>query len=239
MSFKVSLLLSYLFFCLHLANAATGQGSVSLWSNSDCAQSDTLAFSESVFIGKVTPDTDKCADLSRAAHSYRVSDRPTCDNGTTAAFAFYNGHNCKAQGFGPALNSFIPSDKWDGECFALVEFRSVAFVCDGVGQSSEQASGTASSSETAPSTSVSEPSSTTLIESSPYTLPNVTASGYGGPIGTVSALPSQTGGLSPSPSPFTGSASKIQVSTLGTILLAFRMSFFNWVTYTVSWCDEL
>lgn len=223
---KMSTVLTSLLFCLPLAIAATGQGSVSLWSNSDCAQGDTIPFSEPVFIAKETPNADECVDLSREAHSYRVDSRPTCDNGTTAAFAYYNGHNCQEEGFGPALNKFSPSDELDGECLALVAFSSVAFVCDGVGESSEQPSQTASRGGSAPSTYSSESFSTaTLVAPIPYTLPNVTASEYGGPTSTSSILPYQTGGLSPSTLPFTGGASKTQISALGTVLLAFGMSF--------------
>lgn len=168
-----------------------------------------------------------CRFISRS-HSFRVDNRPTCDNGTIAAFAFYNGHDCQAQGFGPALNSFDRSDEYDGECLALVEFRSLAFICDGVGQISDKPTHTASSSETAPSAFIGGPSlTTTLIALSAYTLlPNITASGHSGPIETASVLPSQTGGLSPSPSPFTGGAPMIQLSTLGTILLAFGVIVF-------------
>lgn len=211
------------------ACAATGQGSVSLWSNSDCAEGDTLAFTEPVVISlNKTLDADVCGDLPREAHSYRVDRRPTCANGETAGFAFYGGHNCQEKGFGPALNTIgEPGEptEFDGECLALVTFTSVAFICEGVGE------GDVSSSAAVTSTATSEP--TSLPTTAPASLSSVgppyayssTSAGYSAvPTGTQPAsgiLPSGTGGLvpfSPSPSPFTGAASGLKTSVWSAVI---------------------
>ena len=226
--------------------AATGQGSVSLWSNSDCAKGDTLAFTEPVVISlNKTLDADTCGNLPREAHSYRVDRRPTCANGSTAGFAYYGGHNCQVKGFGGAFNSIGQageSTEFDGLCLALVTFASVAFICDGIG------AGNTFSTAVVTSTDSSEPSSAPSTELPPVNIPTTdlpvvstlsattppytyssTLAGFSAALpGTQPAsviLPSGTGGFLPplpSPSPFTGAASGIKVSILS-LIFAFGL----------------
>ena len=208
-----------------VAHAATGQGSVSLWSNSDCNQGDTPPFTSPVVIKlNYTLSADECGNLPRAAHSYEVDQRPTCDNGTVAAFAFYNGNSCQTKGFGPALNSVNPSDEDDGLCLALVEFNSVAFICDGLG-------GTEGPTQTAATTGQ-EPSMTsvTSLPTATPIAPGVTTALY-----TTSLLSAASAGSTgaylssglasattfsavPSPSPFTGTATDCRVSYIGLLV---------------------
>ncbi|KAL8734995.1 MAG: hypothetical protein Q9166_001120 [cf. Caloplaca sp. 2 TL-2023] len=228
--------LSSLLLLRPLVSAATGQGSVSLWSNSDCAEGDTLAFSDPVVIAlNHTSYADDCYTLPREAHSYRVDKRPTCDNGTAAAFAFYGGDNCQRKGFGPALNAVNKATRYDGSCLALVTFKSVAFLCDGVGQGSDESTSESTTSRVRDSTSTSVfidpfPTATPIAPSISATTPLYTISNtYANetaPTSTVSGVPSVTGGLTPpAPSPFTGGASELKGSLLS-VFLAFGLRVF-------------
>lgn len=222
-----SSLLSFNSFAL----AATGQGSVSFWSNSDCAQGDTLAFTEPVVIAlNDTLDADICSNLPREAHSYLVDKAPICDDGIAAAFAYYGGLNCQEKGFGPALNQLLDSDEIEGECLALVTFASVAFICDGIGEGETPQPATTTSVYSSVSSSIVSvgpaptvtPIAPSLSTTTPlYTLPSLSTSGPTGTQPSSGIVPYQTGGLPPpSPSPFTGAASGIKAPVL-VVLLAF------------------
>lgn len=206
------------------AASASGQGSVSLWSDSSCEPGATSNFGEPDPVAlNYTLATDVCGTPGATAHSYIVNERPTCANGSTAAFAFYNGVNCQKVGFGPALNSVQTRLESDGQCLALVEFRSVAFLCDGLGSgdsivslSSEVTSITTpvvtSATPVSPSQKVTAPLyTTTPVAGSPTT---IVASGTG----VFPGVPSGTVGSSPAA--FTGGVSKMEGSILGVVAVA-------------------
>ena len=162
--------------------AASGQGSVSLYSDSQCdPQGDTSHFGERDPLAlNYTLSADTCGTFGGTAHSYLVTERPTCNNGTTAAFAFYSSPGCSQADFdtpaGQAMNEYFAETEFDGECLALVAFNSVAFICDGVGQGGSNAgqgasSASAGSSSTSPTTAV---SSTTTVGSATPIAPGVT-----------------------------------------------------------------
>ncbi|MCJ1460716.1 hypothetical protein MMC28_011098 [Mycoblastus sanguinarius] len=171
---------------ISLASAASGQGSVSLWSDSECGQFDdqfdatTFGERDPVALNYTLP-IDTCGTPGAAAHSYQLTQVPSCANGTEASFNFYNGENCQAQGFGPALNS-IDTDpsEFVGVCLALVEFRSVAFVCKGIGQGGGQqgssSTSTLASSSTAPTSTVASLPSTLTSSSSATSTSNLASS---------------------------------------------------------------
>lgn len=221
------------------SSAATGQGSVSLWSDSGCGGGDTLAFTEPVVISlNKTLNADTCGDLPREAHSYRVDRRPTCANGTPARFEYYDDHNCQTTGYlSNAMGEGGGFTEYDGYCLALVQFASMAFICKGIGE------GDTSSTTIVTSTDSFEPTSASSTESLPVNTPTTdlpvvstfsataplytyssTSMGYSAvPTGTQPSsgvLPSGTGGSSPplpSPSPFTGGVSNIKASMLSMI----------------------
>ncbi|KAL8837769.1 MAG: hypothetical protein Q9170_002387 [Blastenia crenularia] len=234
-----SLLLLYL--NPHTALAAYGSGSVSLWSNSDCARGDTLAFTTPVVIAlNYTLPADQCHSLDRAAHSYIVDSRPVCTDGNVADFAYFSGQDCQEgssdDGAGPAYSGDNPGGlttggfSLDDECLALVEFNSFAFVCEGVGKGDESAT---SKTAAQPSSSAATASETTAVEATPTATPIVpltsltsplyTFSGVSGATGTASGIPLPTTGLvpPPAPSPFTGASSTIMVPVVGLLFAIF------------------
>ncbi|KAL9579851.1 MAG: hypothetical protein Q9212_004858 [Teloschistes hypoglaucus] len=116
--------------------AAASTGDISLWSDSSCQPGASASFSlpDPIALNHTLP-ADSCYTLPNAAHSYIVNSRPICSDGSTAGFAYYNGQNCRAQGFGPALNNIRGDGGYttnDGLCLALVEINSLAFLCKGV-----------------------------------------------------------------------------------------------------------
>ncbi|KAL8935286.1 MAG: hypothetical protein Q9211_004774 [Gyalolechia sp. 1 TL-2023] len=200
------------------ALAATGQGSVSLWSDSSCGDDGTFAFSEPRIIDlNRTLPADTCHNLARSAHSYSVTERPMCNDGREADFSYYGSRDCpqeETRSLPASLDGLSPS----GLCLALVTFDSVAFVCAGVG-SGESNSDSKSGSTTqfspivtsrsdvvlGPTPTLSTPSSGptaplyTVLDTSGYTLaPTETAA-------PSSGQPSPTGMLPPPP--FTDSIS--------------------------------
>lgn len=135
-------ILSTLFLCFFIFFsrffAATGQDFVNLWSNSDCAEDDTLVFIESVviFLNK-TLDANTCGNLLREVYNYRVDRRSICVNGSTARFVYYNNYNYQIKDFNNALNSIDQTSKlteFDKLCLALVIFASIAFICDSINE---------------------------------------------------------------------------------------------------------
>lgn len=114
---------------------AASQGSVSLWSDSSCRPGASSNFGERDPVAlNYTLNIDTCGNPGATVHSYTINQRPTCPNGTVAAFAFYSTPNCvlPPQGFS-ATDQFNPSNLLDGACLALVAFDSMAFICDGLG----------------------------------------------------------------------------------------------------------
>ncbi|KAL8996700.1 MAG: hypothetical protein Q9188_006505 [Gyalolechia gomerana] len=223
--------------CLtHTASAATGQGSVSLWSDSSCGDDSTIAFSEPRIIDlNYTLPTDTCHNLARSAHSYTVTERPICNDGREADFNYYRSRDCPEARTRP----FPANDdgySLDGYCLALVTFDSLAFVCEGVGRGSSDGGSTTQSSPVvtsrsdlvvgptptatpvAPGSSLTAPLYT-ILDTSAYTLAPTGTVGSTGTVGPSSGQPSPTGGLLPSPSPFTGAAAGTEVSLMGVFVL--------------------
>lgn len=225
-----------------IALAASGKGEVSLWSNSDCGQGDTSNFGERNPVAlNYTLSADVCGNPGATVRSYEVTQRPICDNGTVAAWAFFAGEDCKTKGFGSALNGFSTSTFIDGQCLALVEFNSVAFICDGVG-SGEENQKSSSSAATPPSSSspasekpitpsttrTAKPITPSTTRTSPlYTVPastslhSSTAAHSGtGPSAKSPASTTLSAKPSPPPSSFTGAGSRFGVSFIGAIVAA-------------------
>ena len=137
------LFLTLLFSCCKV-NAASQQGKVSLWSDSECNSKSGLTsnFGQPDPIAlNFTLSPDVCGVPGATVHSYRVLQAATCANGTTAALHYYNRNNCTAdptdENPNPGLakrvkNRRQSSSVLDGECLALVAFNSFAFVCEGL-----------------------------------------------------------------------------------------------------------
>ena len=135
--------LTLLFSC-YKVNAASQQGRVGLWSDSECNSKSGLTsnFGQPDPIAlNFTLSPDVCGVPGATVHSYRVLQAATCANGTTAALNYYNRNNCTAdptdEDPNPGLakrvkNRRQSSSVLDGECLALVAFNSFAFVCEGV-----------------------------------------------------------------------------------------------------------
>ena len=121
-----------------LVYTSSEQGEISLWSNSECGDGSTIASGVRNPIAlNYALRIDVCGTPGATVHSYRILQRPTCANGTAAAFAFFHGDGCRSEGFGPALNAADDGPEGlDGSCLALVEFNSVAFICAGIGKAS-------------------------------------------------------------------------------------------------------
>lgn len=224
-------LLSFLPF---VAYAASGKGQVSLWSDSGCGQGDTSNFGERDPVAlNYTLSADVCGNPGATVHSYDVTQRPTCDNGAEADFAFYNGKDCQVKGFGPALNGGSSStDGVDGQCLALVEFNSVAFICNGLsGKKEEMSSSSVAKSTAVKSIATSSTSKLPIAPSATRTSP--LSIGHEGssipgsvPAGTAPArgtgpsagFPSPTT-LSPAPlaSTYSGAGSKFMISLVGVV----------------------
>ena len=126
------------------SNAASQQGRVGLWSDSECnsKSGDTSNFGEPDPISlNFTLLPDVCGVPGATVHSYRVLQNATCANGTTAMFDYYNSNNCTAD---PTDEDPNPGSArrmqhrrqldgvLDGECLALIAFNSLAFICEGV-----------------------------------------------------------------------------------------------------------
>lgn len=217
------------------AYAASGQGQVSLWSDSSCEPGATSNFGEPDPIAlNYTLSADVCGTPGGTSHSYQVLDRPTCDNGTIAAFAFYSSPGCSDAPFetpaGSAMNQFHPYADFDGLCLALVAFNSVAFICDGVGQGgSGQSSGSAStiapSSTLAVSSIIPSASATLIAPGVSLTTPIYTYPSLPPPIGTAPSGSSPSTGPPSQPSNpsnppqtiFTGAASELSGSIIGVV----------------------
>ena len=125
------------------SNAASQQGRVGLWSDSECnsKSGDTSNFGEPDPVSlNFTLLPDVCGVPGATVHSYRVLQNATCANGTTAMFDYYNRNNCTADptdedpnpGLAKRMKYRRQNSVLDGECLALIAFNSLAFICEGV-----------------------------------------------------------------------------------------------------------
>ncbi|KAL8930207.1 MAG: hypothetical protein Q9208_000824 [Pyrenodesmia sp. 3 TL-2023] len=233
--------LSLLYLAPRVALAAYDSGSVSLWGDYGCGEIDLLSPSEQpvVIALNYTIPADVCHSLDRPVYSYRVDYQPVCADGNSATFFSFNGQNCNddsstERGGRPALIADLgPGLPLEGQCLALVNYTSFAFVCEGVGEGDRDGS-TTSRIPVEPSSSAASTASTsvqatlgatpiapgTSLTSPLYTLPGTVLSPTGG-TGSASGGPLPTAGLAPSPapSPFTGAASRFQASLVGPFAL--------------------
>ncbi|MCJ1411299.1 hypothetical protein MMC19_005387 [Ptychographa xylographoides] len=126
------LLITFAFLSLGHAQST---GSVTLFSDSACATQ--------VFANNYTLAADICGSpapsgtitsFDGAFNSYIVDSRPVCSDGSFASYAMYSDAGCKTlfsnNPYG--INSGIGRST-DGLCLGLVEFLSVAFLCNGLG----------------------------------------------------------------------------------------------------------
>ncbi|KAL9608451.1 MAG: hypothetical protein Q9167_006719 [Letrouitia subvulpina] len=146
-------LLTPLFACsllfLWRPGSANPPGIVGLWSDSECNSKGTTSH-----FGQPDPinlnfsvEPDICGIPGATVHSYRVKQLAICDNGTEASFRIYHRDNCTGdptdedpdpitakRGFEVEMRQFTDADGDNlvGSCLALVEFNSLAFVCDRV-----------------------------------------------------------------------------------------------------------
>ena len=135
------LFLTFLFSCCKVS-AASQEGRVGLWSDSECnSKSDlTSHFGQPDPIAlNFTLSPDVCGVPGATVHSYRVLQAAVCANGTNATLSYYNRNNCTADptdedpnpGLGTRVkNRRQSSSILDGECLGLVAFNSLAFVCE-------------------------------------------------------------------------------------------------------------
>ncbi|MCJ1394793.1 hypothetical protein MMC18_007673 [Xylographa bjoerkii] len=113
---------------------AISTGSVSLFADSACK--------DPVFANNYTLAPDICGSpgpvvsFDQAYNSYIVDGRPTCANGSQGSFAMYTDANCKTVfQIHPAGGTIEGTGtNLDGLCLGLVEYLSVAFLCDGIPQ---------------------------------------------------------------------------------------------------------
>lgn len=68
-----------------------------------------------------------------------VNSRPTCTNGSLAAFVLYSDSSCKDVYKSLSANQLCTGTYFssDGVCLGLVNFESVAFICNGLGSASQ------------------------------------------------------------------------------------------------------
>lgn len=221
-----------LFLTLLPLTSAASQGSLSLWSDSSCQPGATSNFGERDPVAlNYTLSADVCGNPGANVHSYIVNSRPTCANGTVAAFAFYSTANCVLPSnaeWSSGMHTFRLSTEYDEKCLALVEFSSVAFICDGFsGSGSGSASVRASSSVTPVSSSPKSASATPVAPSTKITAPIYTTASVPTGINPSGAKPSGTGAsvrpssktFGSSPATFTGAAVTRGIPVVGVIAL--------------------
>ncbi len=130
----ISLLLSLL---VPLVYAASEQGVVSLWSDSSCGSGATTNHGERDPVAlNYTLSVDVCGIPGVTYRSFRIYQRPACGNGVLAVSAFYGNTDCKndGYGFGPIISiDRQPGHYNSGDCLALEDFNSLAFLCAGLG----------------------------------------------------------------------------------------------------------
>jgi hypothetical protein len=130
----ISLLLSLL---VPLVYAASEQGVVSLWSDSSCGSGATTNHGERDPVAlNYTLSVDVCGIPGVTYRSFRIYQRPACGNSVLAVSAFYGNTDCKndGYGFGPIISiDRQPGHYNSGDCLALEDFNSLAFLCAGLG----------------------------------------------------------------------------------------------------------
>ncbi len=130
----ISLLLSLL---VPLVYAASEQGVVSLWSDSSCGSGATTNHGERDPVAlNYTLSVDVCGIPGVTYRSFRIYQRPACGSGVLAVSAFYGNTDCKndGYGFGPIISiDRQPGHYNSGDCLALEDFNSLAFLCAGLG----------------------------------------------------------------------------------------------------------
>ena len=247
------MLLHILFFTLLFScckvNAASQQGKVSLWSDSECNSKSGLTsnFGQPDPIAlNFTLSPDVCGVPGATVHSYRVVQAATCANGTTAAPDYYNRNNCTAdptdENPNPGLakrvkNRRQSSSVLDGECLALVAFNSFAFVCEGLDArnvkinslpASAFSSTISSALSTLTSTSFSNHSATATISS---------AQNSSATISPARSLPTTSSSGSKS-RPSAGTSAGIGVGCAVGVLVIAALCFFFFRTYKVVRIDN-
>ncbi|MCJ1381240.1 hypothetical protein MMC17_004349 [Xylographa soralifera] len=113
---------------------AISTGSVSVFSDAGCQHP--------VFANNYTVAPDICGSpgpvvsFDSGYNSFIVDSRPTCANGTQGSFALYTDANCKTlyQIHPPGETIEGTGESLDGICLGMVEYLSVAFLCDGIPQ---------------------------------------------------------------------------------------------------------
>lgn len=191
--------------------SANQPGIVGLWSDSECNSKGTTSH-----FGQPDPidlhfslEPDICGVPGATVHSYRVEQLAVCDNGTEAIFTIYHRDNCMGdptdEDPDPMMakrrievekRQFIDANGNNpvGSCLALVEFNSLAFVCDRVDPDMERAKVASTLRPT--STLVTGTATGTAAETEAQaTRSQVT----GGPFVVVSPFASRTGSVRSSP----------------------------------------
>ncbi|MCJ1317748.1 hypothetical protein MMC15_003075 [Xylographa vitiligo] len=113
---------------------AISTGSVSIFSDAGCQKP--------VFANIYTVAPDICGSpgpvvsFDSGYNSFIVDSRPTCPNGTQGSFALYTDANCKTlYQIHPAGETIEGTgESLDGVCLGMVEYLSVAFLCNGIPQ---------------------------------------------------------------------------------------------------------
>ncbi|MCJ1433248.1 hypothetical protein MMC27_002607 [Xylographa pallens] len=113
---------------------AVSTGSVSLFSDAGCQKA--------VFANNYTVAPDICGSpgpvvsFDSGYNSFIVDSRPTCANGTQGSFALYTDASCKTlYQIHPAGETIEGTgESLDGICLGMVEYLSVAFLCNGIPQ---------------------------------------------------------------------------------------------------------
>ncbi|MCJ1402307.1 hypothetical protein MMC11_005527 [Xylographa trunciseda] len=111
---------------------AISTGSVSIFADSSCK--------DPVFANNYTLAADICGypgpvvSFDSAYNSYIVDGRPTCANGTQGTFAMYTDADCKTlyQTLSASSTFEGTGTSLDGVCLGLVEYKAVAFLCEGI-----------------------------------------------------------------------------------------------------------
>ncbi|KAL9046714.1 MAG: hypothetical protein Q9214_000518 [Letrouitia sp. 1 TL-2023] len=146
-----ALFLAFSLLFLWRACSANQPGIVGLWSDSECnSKGETSHFGQPDPIDlNFSLEPDICGVPGATVHSYRVKQLAVCDNGTQPIFTIYHRDNCTGdptdedQDPNPTVakrrieveeRQFTDTDgnSLVGSCLALVEFNSLAFVCDRV-----------------------------------------------------------------------------------------------------------
>ena len=247
------LFLTLLFSCCKV-NAASQQGIVGLWSDSECNSKSglTSSFGQPDPIAlNFTLSPDVCGVPGATVHSYRVSQAAICANGTTAFPNYYNRNNCTAdptdEDPNPGLAKRVKNRRQSssdlvGECLGLVAFNSFAFVCEGLAPrnvkinslpASAFSSTISSALSTLMPTSFSNQSATETISSAL----NSSATGSSATISPARSLPTTSNSGSKSRLS-AGASAGIGVGCAVGVLAVAALCFFFFRTYKVVRIDN-